>query len=82
MREQRPILKHHADLALFWGDHHTRPADTAITQDYLSRVCGFEPRDDSQQRGFATSARSQEHNGFTRFGYQVDATQDLVHSIK
>ena len=58
MGKQRPILKHHADLALFGGDHHTRSADAPITQNDLSRVGGFEPSDNSQQRGLSTSARS------------------------
>ena len=59
MGKQRPILKHHADLALFGGDHHTRSADASIAQNDLSRVGGFEPSDNSQQRGFAAPARSQ-----------------------
>ena len=40
-------------------------------------VCGFQPRDDAQQSGFAAARRSKQRHQFTGSDIQIDLTQSV-----
>ncbi len=77
MREERVVLKDHAHPALFRRNPVTVSRNGCISDPNRPLIRSFEPCDQSQGRGLATSARAQQREDLTVTNIQRNAGQGL-----
>ncbi|MFT7649460.1 MAG: hypothetical protein ACI8Y4_004221 [Candidatus Poriferisodalaceae bacterium] len=79
MREQRSVLKHHANSPPF-GRHEdgigTSVSNNLVAEPNRAGGWTFKPRDDAQEGGFSAAAGSQEHQRLARPSAHRNIAQD------
>ena len=81
VRKKRIVLKHHPHATTFGRQPPPGPCDGALLQTNLATVRTLEPRDQSQQRGLATSGRAQQADKLPSSEIEVDAPERPVIAI-
>ena len=73
MPEQSVMLEHKTHLPVT----HMQMRGVFPTECNRSLVCGFQPRDDAQQSGFAAARWSKQRHQFARGNVQIDLAQGV-----
>jgi hypothetical protein len=75
MREEREVLEHEADAALFWGHEAVRSGDLLLVEEDAARGWALDARGDPEQGRLAAARRPEQAQHLSRLNVDADAIE-------